>query len=174
MFWLVFMFTFVPVMELALLVEVGGQLGLLRTLGICFLTGVVGAALARAEGMSVLRRIQEVAGRGQLPARELLDGVLIFVAGLVLLTPGFVTDAMGLLLLLPPSRALIRMWLLRQIGRRIKDGSWRVATQGQGPQDPFQAQPQSDIYPPDRAPRPPRPEPPKVIDLEPRGGGSGT
>ncbi|MEE2780542.1 MAG: FxsA family protein [Myxococcota bacterium] len=163
MFWLVFMFTFVPVMELALLVEVGGHLGLFRTLGICFLTGVVGAALARAEGLGVLRRIQEVSARGQLPARELLDGVLIFVAGLVLLTPGFVTDAIGLLLLLPPSRALVRTWLLYQIGRRIKDGSWRVVTPGQSPEAHGAGEP--DIYPPDRAPRPPRPEPPKVIDL---------
>ena len=171
MLWLVFLFTFIPVMELALLVEIGGHLGLFKTLGVCFLTGVVGAALARAEGLGVLRRIQKVSAQGQLPARELMDGLLIFVAGLVLLTPGFVTDAFGLLLLLPPSRALIRMWLLHQIGRRIKDGSWRVVAPGHGAQAPFEDQP--DIYPPDQAPRPPRAEPPKVIELEPRNPDSG-
>ncbi|MDP6943218.1 MAG: FxsA family protein [Myxococcota bacterium] len=171
------LFTIVPVLELMLLIEVGSYLGALPTIGICLATGFVGASLARSQGAGVLQRMQVTLQEGGLPARELLDGVLILMAGVVLLTPGFVTDAAGIILLLPPTRAVIRAVLFRWIQAKLAQGTWTVVQQGQGG---FQAHWSGgtggvkahadvvgrgpEIIPPELAPRPPRPSPPDVID----------
>ena len=166
-----------PVLELMLLIEVGSQLGGMTTIGLCLATGFIGASLARSQGAGVLRRMQHTVQQGGLPARELLDGVLILVAGVVLLTPGFVTDAVGILFLLPPSRAIIRALLFRWIQAKLAQGTWTVHSQGAGG---FQAhwsggegsvRAQADvagslpeIIEPEHAPRPPRPSAPEIID----------
>ena len=113
MAYLVLFFTILPALELALLIKVGSHIGALNTILIVILTGVVGAALARNEGFRVLMKIQDSLQRGVMPSAELLDGMMILAGGVALLTPGFITDVLGLLLLFPVSRAGIK-WLLRR------------------------------------------------------------
>ena len=173
---LFFLFTAMPVLELMLLIEVGDQVGALNTIALCLLTGFVGASLARSQGAGVIRRMQMTVQQGGLPARELLDGVLILMAGVVLLTPGFVTDVLGIFLLLPPSRALVRGLVFRWMQVKMAGGTWQVhegrgaysahwggqgahksnASAGGGGKPEF--------IPPELAPRPPKPSPPEVID----------
>ncbi len=126
MLTLLLLFTVVPAVELWLLIEVGSALGGLETIAICIVTGIVGARLAKSQGAGVLRRIQEASERGELPAKELVDGVMILVAGVVLITPGFITDAIGIALLLPPFRALFRGRLRRWFVARMADGRIRT------------------------------------------------
>jgi len=97
-------FTVIPILELALLVRVGGWLGLVPTIAIVLSTGIIGAWLARREGLRALRAIQAEAASGRVPADELIHGLLILVAGIVLITPGVLTDLAGLLLLVRPVR----------------------------------------------------------------------
>ncbi len=111
--YLILLFTILPALELALLIKVGSHIGALNTILIVILTGVVGAALARYEGFRVLMKIQDSLQKGMMPSAELLDGMMILAGGVALLTPGFITDVMGLLLLFPVTRAGIK-WLLRR------------------------------------------------------------
>jgi UPF0716 protein FxsA len=113
------LFVLVPVAEIYLLVTVGGAIGAFPTVALVILTALAGAHLARMQGMSTMLRIRENLDQGFMPAEELLDGVLIFLAGMVLLTPGFLTDIAGLLILLPATRNLFKQWL------RKKFDEWR-------------------------------------------------
>ncbi len=117
---LLFLFTVLPFVELFLLLEVGGRVGALPTLGLVIATGVLGAALARAQGFAALQRIQREMAEGRMPAGALLEGVLILVAGILLITPGVLTDSVGLLLLFPPGRALVVRGLARWARGRIQ------------------------------------------------------
>jgi UPF0716 protein FxsA len=116
LFWL---FVLVPVAEIYLLVTVGSSIGAFPTVALVILTALAGAHLARMQGLSTMMRIRENLDQGFMPAEELLDGVLIFLAGMVLLTPGFLTDIAGLLILLPATRNLFKKWL------RKKFDEWR-------------------------------------------------
>ena len=109
--------TLVPLAELALLIKVGQHLGLLWTLGIVILTGIAGASLAKHEGFAVVRQIKQDLSEGILPTARLLDGVLILAGGLLLLTPGLLTDALGLLALIPWTREWIKSDLKRRFRR---------------------------------------------------------
>ena len=115
---LALLFVTVPLAELALLVWVGRQVGLLPTVVLVVVTGIAGAALARWQGLATLARFRAALDAGQLPHRELVDGVLILVAGAVLLTPGLLTDLAGFLLLVPPVRRRVRERVVAAIGRR--------------------------------------------------------
>ncbi len=105
------LFVGVPLLEIAVFVAVGGQIGLWPTLGAVVATALAGSVLLRVQGLSTLYRAREHMERGELPVRELFDGVCLVFAGALLLTPGFVTDGVGLLLFLPPFRAAIRRGL---------------------------------------------------------------
>lgn len=105
---LLLLFTLVPLLELFLLVKLGTLIGVGATVLIVIATGILGASLARWQGLAVLRRLSEDLSQGRLPADALLDGLLIFIAGAVLLTPGLITDALGFFLLLPAGRAVVR------------------------------------------------------------------
>lgn len=120
------LFLVVPVVDLALLVSVGGRIGFWPTVGTVVLTALVGSWLARREGTAAWRRVQERLATGGLPGPELIDGLIILVAGTLLLTPGFLTDLVGILGLLPPTRALARRALRRRFERAVQDGSVRV------------------------------------------------
>ena len=98
---LLFIFIFVPLVELAILIQVGQWIGLWNTIALVVFTGVLGATLARAQGLSVLMKIQRDLAVGIMPEESLFDGVMILVGGIVLLTPGILTDAMGFFLLIP-------------------------------------------------------------------------
>lgn len=119
---LVLLFTVLPAIELALLIEVGRRIGTLQTIGLILVTGVVGAALARYQGLAVLRRAQRELAEARMPAAALMDGVIILVAAALLVTPGILTDAVGFLLLIPLTRAGIRRFLGRWLQRALRDG----------------------------------------------------
>ncbi|KAB0679337.1 FxsA family protein [Aureimonas leprariae] len=105
----------VPILEIAAFILVGREIGLLPTLGIVVVSAVVGALLLRRQGLGALRRIQGEIAAGRVPGRELADGVLIVAAGILLLTPGLVTDVVGYLLFVPAVRAFIRRFLARRV-----------------------------------------------------------
>lgn len=128
--WLFVIFVAVPAAELLLILEVGERLGLLPTLGLILFTALAGVTMARAEGLAVVQRIQQALREGRMPAGELVDGMLILMAAALLLTPGFLTDALGLLVLFPLSRPLFR----RLAGRWLRG---RMVIHRRPPDDPF-------------------------------------
>ena len=111
-------FTIIPIIEIYLLIEIGSMFGALTAVSLVILTGFLGAFLARMQGLQTLYQIQESLREGKMPSGELLDALLIVIAGLVLLTPGFLTDSAGFLLLIPATRNSIKYWLRRQIELR--------------------------------------------------------
>ena len=116
MLWKLFLaFTIIPVSEIYILIAIGGQIGILPSIALVILTGIVGASLARSQGLRTLGRIRDSFQQGVVPGEELLNALLIAIAGIVLLTPGFLTDAAGLFLLIPATRTLCREWLKRRI-----------------------------------------------------------
>jgi len=119
---LLLLFTVVPLLELFILVKLGSVIGVGATIGIVIGTGVLGAWLARQQGLGVMRRLSAELGAGRLPAEALIDGLLILLAGAVLLTPGLITDTLGFVLLLPPGRAAIRRQVMAGLARRTKKG----------------------------------------------------
>lgn len=133
--YLLLLFTVVPAVELIILIEVGSYIGSLNTLLLILLTGVVGAALARLQGFIVIRKIQNNLNGGNLPSAELLDGLMILVGGIVLLTPGFVTDALGFVLLIPFTRNIIKRLVRRKMEEMLRNGQI-VQFRGGGPQGP--------------------------------------
>ena len=126
------LFTGVPLLELALLIKLGGLMGLWPTIGLVVATGVVGASLARLEGFRVLTIIQNELRAGRVPAGQVIDGLLILIGGILLLTPGFLTDLLGIMLLIPWNRNLIKRWLVQQLARRVQQGQARVVFHGPG------------------------------------------
>lgn len=115
------LFTLIPVVELALLVEVGGRIGIAPTIAIVLTTGAVGAWLARAQGLRALQRLQEALRAAQFPGDEIFDGVVILAGGLLLLTPGFLTDILGFCALIPGTRHLLKTLIKRQVRGRLPD-----------------------------------------------------
>ncbi len=124
------LFVGVPLVEFLLLAQVGARLGFLNTLTLVLLTGVVGASLARQQGLGVLQRLQAELAAGKPPTRTGLEGFVVFVSGLLLLTPGFLTDGVGLLGLLPPTRAVLVRWLERSAKRAVAEGRFQVGGAG--------------------------------------------
>jgi UPF0716 protein FxsA len=114
------LFIAVPLAELYVIIQVGQAIGALDTLALLILISIVGAWLAKREGLGVLRRIQRSLEAGRVPGAELVDGFLILLAGALMLTPGFLTDTLAILLLLPPVRVFVRRQLRRAFARRIE------------------------------------------------------
>ena len=112
---LVAIFIIIPLIELAILIKVGSYIGLWPTILIVILTGILGAALARQQGFMIINKIKSDVNSGRVPAQELIDGMLILVGGIVLLTPGFLTDICGFLLLIPFSRAVFKRMIKSQM-----------------------------------------------------------
>jgi UPF0716 protein FxsA len=118
-FKLLVIFIVVPVIELSLLIKVGSIIGTLNTVIIVLLTAVIGAYLVKLEGLSVMYRIQKNMMEGIFPAEELIDGMMILIAGVLLLTPGFITDTIGFLMVFPGSRNVIKRIARRYFDKRI-------------------------------------------------------
>lgn len=114
--WLFFLFVAVPIVEIGLFIQVGGFLGLWTTLAIVVLTALVGTALMRAQGMAALQKLQTSIESGGNPADPIANGAFILIAGLLLLTPGFFTDTIGLFLLVPR----VRQALIRAVAAQLK------------------------------------------------------
>ncbi len=122
-FRLLLLFTAVPLIELALLVEIGRVVGLPATIALVLFTGVLGAWLARSQGLATLARLQQELGAGRMPTDALLDGLMIFIAGAVLLTPGILTDVFGFALLTPAFRRVVKRSVTAGFKKRFAGGS---------------------------------------------------
>jgi UPF0716 protein FxsA len=107
----------IPIIELYVIVQVGQEIGVLPTLALLVIVSVAGAWLLRQQGTATWRRLQETLRRGEVPTKEVTDGALILLGGALLLTPGFVTDAVGLVLLFPATRAVVKRVARRFLGR---------------------------------------------------------
>lgn len=139
---LILAFIIVPLAELAVIVKVSHLIGLVPTLVFLLTVSVVGAWLAKREGLSVLSRFKAQLSAGSVPGAELVDGVLVIVAGALLLTPGFITDATALVLLLPPVRASVRKRLRRTVEKRLNLGKFSKIRRVVGDQPPTTLPPQ--------------------------------
>ncbi len=125
---LFFLFTLVPLLELYLLIRLGTYVGAVDTIAIVIGTGLAGGLLAKSQGLAVLDRIRAELNQGRLPAESLFDGLLILLAGAMLVTPGLLTDGLGLLLLIPWSRQVLKSWLKRKIQEKISEGEIHIST----------------------------------------------
>ncbi len=113
LFYLILCFTIVPVVELAVLLKAGRIIGVLNTIAIVILTGIVGALLARSQGIMILQKIREDLEKGMMPGDKLIDGALILCGGILLLTPGFITDFAGFITLVPFTRHYVKRWIVK-------------------------------------------------------------
>lgn len=130
---LLLVFVVLPIVELAVIIKVGAAIGVLNTIGLLLLMGAAGSWLVKHEGLGVLRRVQLAMNEGRVPAAELVDGFLILLGGALMIAPGFLTDVVGLSLMLPPVRVVVRRVFRSRIEARIEDqrGGGR-----RGPSDP--------------------------------------
>jgi UPF0716 protein FxsA len=116
---LVLLFIVVPIVEIYVIIQVGQAIGALWTIALLVADSILGSVLMRTQGRAAWRRFNETIAGGRVPAREVVDGVLVIFGGALLLTPGFVTDVFGLTFLLPPTRAVIRRLLARRFAGRF-------------------------------------------------------
>ncbi|MBR7889892.1 FxsA family protein [Marinomonas sp. A79] len=125
------LFILVPIVEMTVLIQVGSKIGSLSTVGLVFLTAIVGVTLIRKQGLETSMKAQEKMRRGELPAAEVAEGMMLILAGLCLLIPGFVTDAIGGLLLVPPLRKLFAAGIVVKLmsSMMAKGTQWRSGAQ---------------------------------------------
>ena len=116
---LVLLFIAVPIAELAVIIQVGQAIGIWWTIGLLIADSLLGSWLMRHQGRASWRRFNEAVAAGRVPTREVLDGALVIFGGALLLTPGFLTDILGLVLLIPPTRAIVRAVLARRLTVRM-------------------------------------------------------
>jgi len=136
-FWILLAFIGVPLIEIGLFIQVGGFIGLWPTIAIVIATAMAGTALIRRQGLNTLQRAQREMDAQRLPVRELFDGVCLLFAGALLLTPGFLTDAIGFALLVPPLRRLLGNYIWRVLqnakGVHFEMAGLRPAGDHEGP-----------------------------------------
>jgi UPF0716 protein FxsA len=135
-FVLFLVFLVIPVVEIYVLIQVGSAIGALNTVGLLLLVSLVGAWIVKHQGAGTVRRIREELAQGRVPGSSLVDAALIFAAGVLLLVPGFVTDCFGLLLLVPPVRALVRALLARRFDLRARRAPTASGPRWSPPRDP--------------------------------------
>jgi UPF0716 protein FxsA len=126
---LILLFIAVPIAEIYVIIQVGEAIGALPTIAILVADSVLGSWLLRSQGRAAWRRFNLAVAEGRPPGREVLDGVLIVFGGALLITPGFITDVLGVVLLLPPTRAAIRALIVRNFRSRLVTtmaGGWRA------------------------------------------------
>ena len=144
---LLLLFIAIPVVELFLLIEIGQRVGTLTTVGIIMATGIVGASLARQQGMNTLARLRTDLAANRLPAEPIVDGVLILVAAAVLITPGLLTDLAGFLCLIPAFRRLVKRYLKRTFERAVREGTVGVSAAFDGAGDASRRPPMKNVTP---------------------------
>lgn len=118
------LFIALPIVEIVVLIKIGAAIGALNTIGLMILSAIIGTALVRAQGLSTLMRARESLARDIFPAKAMFDGLCLLVAGALFIIPGFITDAIGLLLVLPPVRTLIRALIWRYLASRGETHIW--------------------------------------------------
>jgi UPF0716 protein FxsA len=131
---LLLLFVLIPVIELSVLIEVGDAIGALSTVALVFLTAIIGVSLVRSQGLSTLMQVQQKLARGEAPGKEIVEGMMLAAAGVLLLIPGFVTDFIGLLLLTPFTRSPIAAFLFKRMQLRVKTSGGGLGGQGFGSQ----------------------------------------
>jgi UPF0716 protein FxsA len=119
---LILVFIVVPLAELYVILKVGDSIGWAPTILILVVDSLLGSVLLRTQGRSIWARFNDALSQGRIPHREVMDGVLVIFGGAFLITPGFITDVLGLILLLPPTRTVVRRILQRRLGRRVAVG----------------------------------------------------
>jgi UPF0716 protein FxsA len=119
------LFILVPLAELYVILKVGDAIGAVWTILLLAADSVLGSVLLRTQGRSVWRRFNTALADGKMPHREVIDGVLVVFGGAFLITPGFITDVVGLVLLIPPTRAIVRRLMVSRLGRRLAVGATR-------------------------------------------------
>lgn len=132
---LLVLFVLVPLLELYVIIQVGQAIGAWQTIALLIASSFAGAALLRAQGRTTWRRFRAALAAGRAPARETVDGALVIVGGTLMLAPGFVTDLVGIVLLVPPSRAIARRFVLRHARSRLMMGFAGAASRGPRRQD---------------------------------------
>jgi len=118
------LFIAVPIIEIGLFIQVGGFLGFWATIGLVLLSAVVGASLVRSQGLKTLMTVQQRVSQGEIPAQQILEGVLLAVSGVLLLTPGFMTDMLGMMVLLPGIRSALAQYLMTKVAVQGQQGSF--------------------------------------------------
>ena len=126
MFHLFLLFAVIPMIELALLIKAGSYFGLFNTITIVILTAVIGAYMVKMEGIGIMYRIQKNMQEGIFPEDELINGMMILVAGALLLTPGFFTDIIGFLMVIPVTRNFIRVYAMKYIKSKMPPGDIEI------------------------------------------------
>ncbi|HJV34062.1 FxsA family protein [Geomonas sp.] len=124
LFRLLILFTIIPVIEIYLLIKVGSWIGPLPTVVLLLAISLLGAWLVRSQGFRIFLQIREELSRGRLPAAQLLDGALVLVGGVLLMTPGFFTDFLGIFFLFPFTRSFIKLWLGIWLQKRLAKGGF--------------------------------------------------
>ena len=163
---LVVLLVVVPLIEVYVLVQVGQQIGVFPTIALLVAMSLLGAYLLRREGARTWRAFRTALASGRLPAAEVADGALVILGGALLLTPGFATDAFGLLCVLPPTRAVLRRLLTRQVARRLTVDAVLGGGRRPGPGSSSRRRPSGSVvdgevvHPPDEPGRPPGTLPP--------------
>ncbi|NRA63786.1 MAG: FxsA family protein [Pseudobacteriovorax sp.] len=155
--------TTIPIIEIYFIIQIhqsfasflGSGYALLITIGSIILTGLIGANLARNQGFKVMGRIQERMAQGQIPGNDMIEGLMILVGGVLLMTPGYATDLFGFAMILPGSRSLLRLWFQKTLAAKVKNGSIRVNIGSVHFHSTSRPQPN------------PQPMDPNVIDVEP-------
>lgn len=124
------LFTVVPLIELYFLIKIGGAIGAFNTVLLIILTALLGAFLARLEGIRTMRQISNSLAQGIMPAEEMVDGLLIFAGGVMLITPGVLTDFLALFLLIPITRTYFKRWLRKWFDHMVASGNVRIHHRG--------------------------------------------
>ncbi len=126
MLYLIAIFIGIPIIELYLIIKIGAFIGAFNTILIIFGTGILGAYLAKKEGLQVLRNIEMCLANGELPSYHIIEGFLILIAGFLLLTPGFLTDIFGFLILFPATRFIFIKFVINYLNKKIEKGEVKI------------------------------------------------
>ncbi len=125
-FYLFLLFTLLPMTELVLLIKIGHYIGILNTILIIIATGISGASLARWQGLTVIREVQNQLSVGIMPKEEILNGIMILAGGVLLLTPGLLTDFIGLVAIIPFTRKWIKYLVKKKLAQMIDEGRFQI------------------------------------------------
>ncbi|MBD65863.1 MAG: membrane protein FxsA [Halobacteriovoraceae bacterium] len=139
---LIVLFTLIPALELYLLFKIGAQIGGFNTILIIILTGVIGASLSKSQGLAILAKIQNEFAGGKMPGNQIIQGLMVFAGGLLLLTPGFMTDIIGFSFVLPGTRHLLMHGVRKLVIKGLKNGNIHFQTFGQGQYHSYGHRPQ--------------------------------
>jgi UPF0716 protein FxsA len=157
------LFVVIPILEIYLLIQVGEEIGLLATLATIVLTAIIGASLVRREGIKTINSLQARLNNQEMPGKELADGAMLLLAGILLVTPGFFTDGIGFILAFPLTRALLRNSLTAILSAHIQSGSHGFYTHTTSTKPTDNETIEGEFQPHHEHPNPPQDQPPTKL-----------